>query len=157
MLLLIKGRSCWIRQVNGGHARLMRGGETMRISVFVAAGLLALSPLQAGAQDGTADLGDFEVDTAQNLLDLCSADPNDALHTEALQFCYGFLEGMAHYHDRLTAGPEIDPIVCPTGRVTREDFVEVYVNFARANPQFLEEDPADNVVRAAIATWPCPE
>lgn len=130
----------------------------MRSSVLFTAGMLALLPLQAGAQEaGRADLGDFEVDTAQQLLDLCSADPNEALYAEARQFCYGFLEGMAHYHDRLTAGPEVDPIVCPTGRVTRDDFVEMYVSFARANPQFLDEDPADNVVRAAIASWPCPE
>jgi hypothetical protein len=130
----------------------------MRSSVLFTAGMLALLPLEAGAQEaGRADLGDFEVDTAQQLLDLCSADPSDDLYAEARQFCYGFLEGMVHYHDRLAAGPEIDPIVCPTGRVTREDFVEMYVSFARANPQFLDEDPADNVVRAAVASWPCPE
>lgn len=130
----------------------------MRTSVILAAGMLALLPLQAGAQqDGKADLGDFELDTAQNLLDLCSADPNDALYAEALQFCYGFLEGMAHYHDRLAAGPEVDPIVCPTGQVTREDFVQMYIGFAQSNPQFLDEDPADNVIRAAIASWPCPQ
>jgi Rap1a immunity proteins len=128
----------------------------MRTSVLVTAGLLALAPLQAGAQDGTADLGDFEVDTAQQLLDLCSADPSNSLYVDARQFCFGFFEGMIHYHDRLV-GPESDPIVCPTGRVTRQDFVDLYIAFAQANPEFLGEDPADNVVRAALDAWPCPE
>jgi hypothetical protein len=111
----------------------------MRTTVLAASAMLALWPLQAGAQDaGVADLGDFAVDTA-------------------LQFCYGFFEGMAHYHDRLSAGPEIEPIVCPTGQVTRRDLVDTYLAFAKANPQYLDEDPADNVIRAAIDRWPCPE
>ncbi|MGH6899531.1 MAG: Rap1a/Tai family immunity protein [Geminicoccaceae bacterium] len=126
----------------------------MRTTVLAASAMLALWPLQAGAQDGTADLGDFAVDTAQDLLDLCSVDASNSLYIEALQFCYGFLEGMAHYHDRLV-GPESDPIVCPTGQVTRQDMVDMYIAFAQANPQFMDEDPADNVVRAAIAEWPC--
>ena len=129
----------------------------MRMTVLAASAMLASWPLQAGAQDGTADLGDFAVDTAQQLLDLCSADPSNDLYVEAVQFCYGFFEGMAQYHDRLSAGPDINPIVCPTGQVTRQDFVDIYIAFAQANPQFLDEDPADNVIRAAIATWPCPE
>ncbi|HZA66731.1 MAG TPA: Rap1a/Tai family immunity protein [Geminicoccaceae bacterium] len=127
----------------------------MRTTVLAVAAMLAISPLQAGAQDaGTADLGDFEVNTAQDLLDLCAVDPTSSLHPEALQFCYGFFEGMIHYHDRLV-GPEIRPIVCPTGTVTRRDVVEMYIDFAQANPQFMDEDPADNVMRAAIAEWPC--
>ena len=127
----------------------------MRTTVLAASALLALWPLQAGAQDaGTADLGDFELDHAQDLVDLCGVDSGNALYAEALQFCYGFFEGMIHYHDRLI-GPEIDPIVCPTGTVTRQDVVDMYVDFAQANPQFMNEDPADNVMRAAMAEWPC--
>jgi hypothetical protein len=126
----------------------------MRMKVLAASAMLALWPLQAGAQDGTVDVGDFEVDTAQQLLDLCTAEPSNALQVEALQFCYGFFEGLAHYHDRLV-GPETKPLVCPTGQVTRQDAVDMYIAFAQANPQFMDEDPADNVMRAAIAKWPC--
>jgi Rap1a immunity proteins len=126
----------------------------MRITVLAASAILALWPLGAGAQDGVADLDDFAVDTAQDLVDLCAVDSSNSLHAEALQFCYGFFEGMVHYHDRLT-GPEIKPIVCPTGQVTRQDVVDMYLEFAQANPQFMDEDPADNVMRAAMAEWPC--
>ena len=130
----------------------------MRKTVLAASAMLALWPLQAGAQDaGTADLGDFAVDTAQDLVDLCSVDESSSLYVDALQFCYGFFEGMAHYHDRLSSGPEIEPIVCPTGQVTRQDIVDMYLSFAQSNPEFLDEDPADNVIRAAIDSWPCPE
>ena len=128
----------------------------MRTMILAASALLALSPLQAGAQDaGTADTGDFAVETAQDLVDLCSADRSSELYAEALQFCAGFLEGMKHYHDRMSAGPEVDPIVCAPDDVTLEGAIDTYVDYARANPQFLDEDPADNVIRAAMATWPC--
>ena len=64
----------------------------MRTMILAASALLALSPLQAGAQDaGTADTGDFAVETAQDLVDLCSADRSSELYAEALQFCAGFL------------------------------------------------------------------
>lgn len=127
----------------------------MRTTVLAVSAMLAFWPLQAGAQDaGTADLGDFEVDSAQDLVDLCSADAGNALHAEALQFCFGFFEGMIHYHDRLV-GPEIRPIVCAPAGVTRQDVVDMYIAFAQENPQLMDEDPADNVMRAAMAAWPC--
>lgn len=128
----------------------------MRMKVLAASVMLALWPLQAGAQDaGAADTGDFAVETGQDLLDLCSADPSNSLYAEALQFCAGFIEGMKHYHDRMSAGPDVNPIVCAPNGVTLEDAIDMYVAHARANPQFLDEDPADNVIRAAMATWPC--
>jgi hypothetical protein len=128
----------------------------MRMNVLVAAAMLALWPLQAGAQDaGMADPEDFDVETGQDLLDLCSVDSSSSLNAEALQFCAGFFQGMKHYHDRMSAGPDVKPIVCAPSGVTLKDAIDMYVAYGRANPQFLSEDPADNVIRAAIATWPC--
>lgn len=128
----------------------------MRTTVLAALATLVLWPPQAGAQDaGTADIGDFAVETGQDLLDLCAVDRSSSLYAEALQFCAGFFEGMKHYHDRMSAGPDVEPIVCAPDEVTLEDAINMYIAYARANPQFLNEDPADNVIRAAIATWPC--
>jgi hypothetical protein len=128
----------------------------MRLTVVAASAMLTLLPLQAGAQDaGTADVGDFAVETAQDLLDLCSVAPGSALYAEAIQFCAGFFEGMKHYHDRMSAGPEVEPIVCAPDGTTLEDVIEMYVVYGRAHPQFLSEDPGDNVIRAAMAEWPC--
>lgn len=100
-------------------------------------------------------MGDFAVETAQDLVDLCSVDQRNRLYAEALQFCAGFIEGIKHYHDRMSAGPDVEPIVCAPDDVMLEDAIDMYIAYARANPQFLNEDPADNVVRAAMATWPC--
>jgi hypothetical protein len=128
----------------------------MRMKVLAASAILGLWAVQAGAQDaGTADIGDFAVETGQDLLDLCSAETSNSLYAEALQFCAGFFEGMKHYHDRMSAGPDVEPIVCSPGNVTLKDAIGRYVAYARANPQTLNEDPADNVVRWAMAEWPC--
>jgi hypothetical protein len=126
----------------------------MRVTLLVAAAMLAALPLQAGAEDGVADIDDFTVDTAQNLLDLCAADDSSPFQPGAVYFCAGFFEGMKNYHDSMT-GPNIKPIVCPPGEVSVREAIDVYVSFARANPQYLGEPPADNVIRAAIAEWPC--
>jgi Rap1a immunity proteins len=145
-----------IRSTSVQASLLKRGEGTMRTKVLAASAMVALWPLQVGAQDaGVADTGDFAVETGQDLLDLCSVDASNSLHAEALQFCAGFLEGMKHYHDRMSAGPDVEPIVCAPSNVTVEDAIDTYVAYARANPQFLNEDPADNVIRAAMATWPC--
>jgi Rap1a immunity proteins len=127
----------------------------MRMRILAAAAMLALWPLQGGAEDGVADVDDFKADTAQNLLDLCATDESSPMYASAVYFCAGFLEGMKHYHDSLASGPEGKPIVCVPDDITVRDAIAVYVAFGRANPQYLGEDPADNVIRAAIAEWPC--
>src|SRR5918994_6103723 len=124
-----------IRSTSVQASLLKRGRRgTMRTKVLAASAMLALLPLQTGAQDaGTADTGDFAVETAQDLLDLCSVDASNSLYAEALQFCAGFFEGMKHYHDRMSAGPDVDPIVCSPGNVTLKDAIGRYVAYARAN------------------------
>ena len=127
----------------------------MRMTLLAASAVLVLAPLGAGAQDGVADVDDFEVDTAQNLLDLCSVDEGSQYYPGALYFCAGFFEGIKNYHDSMSSGPEIEPIVCPPRGVAVRDAIAAYVAYGRANPQYLGEAPADNVMRAAIAQWPC--
>jgi Rap1a immunity proteins len=127
----------------------------MRTTIVAAWVMLALWPLQAGAQVGVADVDDFTLDTAQNLLDLCATDESSPVYGEAMSFCAGFLEGMKHYHDSLASGPEGKPIVCVPDEVTLSEAIDIYVTYGRANPQYLGEAPADNVIRAAIAQWPC--
>jgi Rap1a immunity proteins len=98
--------------------------------------------------DGLVREGGRPVDLAEDRQRLRRVGP--AHHRRVLA-----VEGMKHYHDRMSAGPGVEPIVCAPAGVKLEDAIEMYVTYARANPQFLDEDPADNVIRAAMATWPC--
>lgn len=97
----------------------------------------------------------FEVRTTSDLVELCSADPADPLHAEATQFCYGYMAGAAHFHQAMVHGDGIEPLACPREEVTRQDLVAVFLDWAEANPQHMDELPVESVVRAAVAEWPC--
>lgn len=126
----------------------------MRATTLAAAGLMVWS-LQSWAQDaGMADIEDFTMETGTDLADLCSVDPGNDLYAEAKQFCFGFMSGVVHFHDALASGPEFGRIVCPEGEVTRDQFVDIYVGWANANPdQASGNNPAEAAVMAALDEW----
>jgi hypothetical protein len=134
----------------------------MQKRTMIVAVVLALCPWITGigaAQEtmSEADLDDFKLDTAQQLADLCSADEEESMHAEARMFCYGVLEGIAQYHDAMARGPEGERIVCPERPVTREEYVGVFLDWVKANPdRASSEPPADAVIQAALEEWgPC--
>ena len=130
----------------------------MRIGWLAAAALLSVCSWQAAAQNvGVADHQDFNLKNAQDLADLCGAQPGEALYAEAKQFCYGFLSGVVHFHDALATGPKGHRIVCPEGKVTRDDGVALFVAWAKARPDEASTmNPAEAVVKAALNKWgPC--
>jgi hypothetical protein len=55
----------------------------------------------AGAACGLAasalavETSNFSVATTRDLVALCSCQPDDPLYAEALQFCYGYMAGVA--------------------------------------------------------------
>ena len=130
----------------------------MRIGSLAAAVLLSVCSWQAAAQNvGVADHQDFNLKNAQDLADLCDAKPGDALYADAKQFCYGFLSGVVHFHDALAAGPKGHRVVCPEGKVTRQDGAAIVAAWAKAHPdEASRTNPAEAVVKAALDKWgPC--
>ena len=130
----------------------------MRIGLLGAALLLSVWSWQAAAQNvGVADLQDYILENGQDLADLCGAEPGDEIYAEAKQFCYGFLSGVVHFHDALAAGPKGHRIVCPEGKVTRDDGATIVAAWAEAHPdEASRTDPAEAVVKAALDKWgPC--
>jgi Rap1a immunity proteins len=130
----------------------------MRIGSLAAALLLSVCSWQAAAQNvGVADLQDFSLKNARDLADLCDAKPGDELYAEAKQFCYGFMSGVVHFHDALATGPKGHRIVCPEGKVTRDDGAAMFVAWANAHPaEASTMNPAEALVKAALDKWgPC--
>ena len=130
----------------------------MRIGLLAGAVLLSVCSWQAAAQEaGVTDLEDFNLNSGQDLADLCDPKPGDELYAEAKQFCYGFLSGVVHFHDALAAGPNASRIVCPEGKVTRQDGAAIVAAWATAHPnEASRTDPAEAVVKAALEKWgPC--
>ena len=108
----------------------------------------------AGAQAAlTPD--EFRLDRAQELVDICTVSTSHPDYLEAYGFCVGYFTGAMHYHRALAKGPDRKAIVCPEHTVTRADAIAVFVAWARENPQYMNDEPLEAVMRAAVARWPC--
>jgi Rap1a immunity proteins len=97
----------------------------------------------------------FNLATTRDLVALCSCQPHDLLYAEALQFCYGFLAGVAQFHRAMVQGEKIEPLACPKDPVTREQLVGAFLDWAEANTQSMDELPVASLEQAAAAQWPC--
>lgn len=125
----------------------------MRKLLITALAAAALLPLQSRA---VPNVEDFDLRAAEDLVDLCAVPDSDQMVEAARGFCYGFLSGVNHYHSAVSAGKSARPLYClPDPKPTRADAARMYVAWSRANTQYLKEAPVDNVVRFAVATWPC--
>jgi hypothetical protein len=100
---------------------------------------------------------DFQAKTSQNLLNLCTVPASDPRAQEAIHFCHGYLIGAYHYHIAETAGPDIAKrLVCiPASGVTRNEALAMFVDWAKARPQYMNESPVDTEFRFLIEKWPC--
>ena len=117
--------------------------------------LAVLLPLPALA--GAVTEKDFEVKTTQNLIDLCTAPVGDPLYNQAINFCHGYLVGAYQYYAAAAAGPEGIKLVCfpEKNPPTRNQSIGMFVEWAKAHPQYMGEKPVDTEFRFLMETWPC--
>ena len=62
---------------------------------------------------GAVSEKDFEVQTTENIVILCTAATDDPLYHHAINFCHGYLVGAYHYHEAASSGPKGARLVCP--------------------------------------------
>src|SRR5215468_6727096 len=87
---------------------------------------------------GAVTEADFEVKTTQNLLNLCTASPNDPHYREAINFCHGYLVGAYHYHIAELGGEGGQLLVClPTPTPSRNEAIRQFIAWAQAHPQYM--------------------
>jgi hypothetical protein len=104
------------------------------------------------------DPNDFRVDTTQSLIDLCSTAPDDPLYVPAIHFCHGYLVGAVHYYAASTSGAKGKRLVCfPDPRPPRNEAVQMFVDWAKAHPQYMNEIPVETEFRFLTEKWPCKE
>ena len=104
----------------------------------------------------TAD--DFLVKTTQNLINLCTVSSKDPQHREAIHMCHGYLLGAFHYHEAAVSALGSQRLVClpEKGPVpTRDEAVAMFVEWAKARPQYMQEMPVETEFRFLIEKWPC--
>jgi len=124
---------------------------TSKAIVFFLSVLLTL-PALAGA----VSENDFEAKTTQNLINLCTAAPDDPLYPQAINFCHGYLVGAFHYYQASSSGPKAIKLVCmPDPQPTRNDAIKMFIDWAKAHPQYLNEKPVETEFRFLMETWPC--
>ena len=105
---------------------------------------------------GAVTEADFEVKTTQHLLHLCSAPPNDPYYREAIHFCEGYLVGAYQYYLSETGGDTSKALVClPTPAPSRNEAVRMFIAWAQARPQYLNERPVETEFRFLTEQWPC--
>jgi len=99
---------------------------------------------------------DFEVQTTENILNLCAASPDDPLYHQAINFCHGYLVGAYHYYEAVSSGPKGIRFVCPPDPMpSRNDTIGAFIQWVKARPQHWEETPVETEFRFLMEKWPC--
>lgn len=114
--------------------------------------LMALPSL---AQAGVTEQ-DFTLDTTEDLIDLCSVDPQDPQAVAAIHMCHGYVLGLMHFHTVIGRALE-GHVYCmdDAERPTRDQAIALLVTWSSANPQHNSLEAVDGVLQWAIETYPC--
>jgi hypothetical protein len=105
---------------------------------------------------GAVSEKDFEVQTTENIINLCTASPDDPLYHQAINFCHGYLVGAFHYYEAAGSGPAGLKLVClPDPHPSRNDAFAMFVEWVKAHPQYLKEKAVETEFRFLMEKWPC--
>lgn len=122
------------------------------VPVFFALGLLGVA-LPARAVDNT----DFVARTQQDVIDLCTATDDDPMQAQAIAFCHGFLIGAYTSHQTERAGADAVKIVCPPDPApSRAEGIGMYIDWAKAHPEYANEPSIESLFKFLTDKWPCP-
>jgi hypothetical protein len=118
--------------------------------------LILVSLLVPGLAGAAVTDEDFVLATTQNLVNLCSVSPSDPRAKEAIQMCEGYMLGAYHYYLATNSGKYDMRLVCmPNPTPTRDQVAAMFVQWAKANPQYMKEAPVDSEFRFMSSRWPC--
>jgi hypothetical protein len=113
--------------------------------------LVAVSGLANAASES-----DFKAETTEQMINLCRAAPDDPLYQQAVNFCHGYLVGAYHYHQAASAGGGGARLVCfPDPPPSRNDAIEMFLEWAEAHPQYMQDRPVDTEFRFLEEKFPC--
>jgi hypothetical protein len=98
----------------------------------------------------------FLLRNTQDWVELCSVKDNDPMRDAALGFCHGYGLGAFHYYLAQHSGPQSKPFVClPNPPPSRAEGLQMFLAWARENPQYMNEPAVDTLFRFLTAKWPC--
>jgi hypothetical protein len=124
----------------------------IRRTIILLLSAVILFPGYAGAVSEK----DFEVQATENLINLCTAAPDDPLYHQAISFCHGYLVDAFHYYEAARSGPGGLKLVClPDPPPSRNDAFAMFVEWVKAHPQHLKEMAVETEFRFLMQKWPC--
>ena len=105
---------------------------------------------------GAADVQNFYVKNAGDLVTLCATQPDDQNYIAAIHFCQGFAVGAFQYYQELVKSTPAAKFVClPDPSPSRNDALAAFVVWANAHPQYLNDPAVDTMFRYLGETYPC--
>jgi Ssp1 endopeptidase immunity protein Rap1a len=112
--------------------------------------------LLSGSAQANVTEDDFVAKTTQNLINLCTASPQDPQYREAIHFCQGYLVG-AYQFDQAQAAdkPEVKLVCFTDPKPSRNQAIEMFITWAKQHPEFMNEIPVDTEFRFLTEKWPC--
>jgi hypothetical protein len=114
--------------------------------------IVFLLPVVAGAVNEK----NFEVQTTEDIISLCTTSPDDPLYHQAINFCHGYLVGAYHYYLATSSGPAGIQLVCtPDPRPSRNETIGMFIDWAKAHPQYWNQPPVESEFRFLMEKWPC--
>lgn len=97
----------------------------------------------------------FVLSDAKALLTACTVPEGNPLYQTAKGFCLGYMTGAMQLYNAAAASPNVENFVCPGRVVSRAEMRNVFLEWAAANPERLDEPAIDGLLRAAVAKFPC--
>ena len=118
--------------------------------------LLLVAAILFPGSAGAVSEKDFEVQTTENIINLCTASPDDPLYHQAINFCHGFLVGAYRYYEAAGSGPGGLKLVClPDPRPSRNETIDMFIEWAKAHRQHWGEPAVETEFRFLMENWPC--
>ena len=114
---------------------------------------LALTPL--GSAHAAVTEANFHMQTAGDLVALCSPTQDDPLATAAIHFCQGFAVGVYQTLSGLQSGMRQKLFCPPQPMPSRNQAVANFVSWAKASPSAMAEPPADAIADYLTTHFPC--
>jgi hypothetical protein len=101
---------------------------------------------------------DLDLDTTEDLYQVCSVQPGAAEYVAASFACRGFIEGAVQYHDAVSDRKHLKRLICYPKTATVADGRAAFVAWAQrnlGNRKAMEEVPVIGLVRALADKYPC--
>jgi len=117
---------------------------------------MMLGILLPGLASAAVTEEDFVMKTTRNLVNLCTASPQDPRYEEAINFCQGYMVGAYHYSIAEHSKDPKNLFVClPDPKPSRNEVVALFVAWAQAHPQYMTDMPVESQFRFMSEKWPC--